>query len=145
MDDYRAALEQARRIDFRWGIAIALNHLGGLTPDLAEAAVCFRESLDHCVATQQLLHGAHALEGCALVALAEGEPNRAARLLAAAEAIRARLGTPREPRWAARCADVAEAARSALGDAAFVAAWEAGRTLGFEVAVETARRSGLGR
>jgi hypothetical protein len=78
LGDYRAALDHARQIAYRWGIAIALNRLGALTPDSAEAAVCFRASLGHCVATHQLFHAASALEGLATTLIVEDAP-RAAR------------------------------------------------------------------
>jgi hypothetical protein len=54
--------------------------------------------------------------------------HRASRLLAAAEGIRDRLGTPREPAQAVLCDRVA-AARAALGAAGFEVAWSSGRAL----------------
>ncbi|MFN8513147.1 MAG: tetratricopeptide repeat protein [Thermomicrobiales bacterium] len=129
VDDFRAALAQFRGTDTGWGMVSALNRLGGLTADPAEAAVCFRESLERCAAMGHQRLGAEAMEGLAAVALAEGDATRAARLLGAADGIRDRLAAPREPKWAERCTRIAEAARLALGEAAFVAAQATGREL----------------
>ena len=82
--------------------------------------------------------GAGALEGRASILVDEGEADRAARLLGAAEAIRARLGTPREPTWATYCDRTAAAARTALGEVTFAAAHEAGRRLDFAAACAAA-------
>ncbi len=95
---------------------------------------CFRESLDRCAAMGHQPHGAGALEGLAAVALNEGDPVRAARLLGTAEATRTRLGTPREPAWASFCARTTTAARAVLGDEAFTAAHTAGSASDFAAA-----------
>jgi hypothetical protein len=65
--------------------------------------------------------------GCALATLEE--PDVAARLLGAAEALHERLGQPLEP-WAARVyADRSAPVRERLGEAELAAAWAAGRAL----------------
>ncbi|MFN8540852.1 MAG: tetratricopeptide repeat protein [Thermomicrobiales bacterium] len=129
LERYRAALAHARQIEYGWGIVSSLTRLGALTPDSAESAACFRESAARCATMATPRLGASALEGMAAVFVANGDADRAARLLGAAESIRVRLGTPREPAWAAHCARTAAAACDALGDAAFDEAQRAGRGL----------------
>ena len=85
-----------------------------------------------CLAVSQALGFrsgvAFGLVGLAGVAAAEGLPERAARLLGAADAVLRALGMPvsfnHEQQRRTRAA-----ARSALGEAAFAAAWDAGRTM----------------
>jgi hypothetical protein len=128
----------ARALDQGVAVASSLNHLGALTTDPVEAAASFRESLDRCAAMGHPLLTTEALEGLAAVAVAADDAPQAARLLAAAEGIRERLGTPREPTWAAYCARTAAAARAALDDATFAAARDAGRALDLDAALVAA-------
>ena len=69
------------------------------------------------------------LEGLAGVAAARGDWERAARICGALDALRARLGPSFPPADPARHAATLADARAALGDDAFAAAQEAGRTL----------------
>ncbi len=62
---------------------------------------------------------------------AAADPARAALLLAAADGLRERLGTPREPQQRAHAARTSAAARAALGGEAFAAAQAEGRALDF--------------
>jgi hypothetical protein len=86
------------------------------------------------------------LERAAAVAAALHQPEAATRYLAAAAALRERLGTPPWPIDQPGLARLAENLRTTLGDAAFHAAWEASAALGWEaVAAEViaARTPGL--
>jgi hypothetical protein len=65
-------------------------------------------------------------------------PERAARLLGAAEAQRETLGTPREGFLRAEHARVTEATRLALGQDSFARAYGWGRTATWEQAVDYA-------
>jgi hypothetical protein len=80
------------------------------------------------------------LEGFASLAVAEGQPARAARLLGAGEALwgrSARHGpSPRDSD------NLAAAARAALGEAAFSTAWAEGQTMTREQAIACARDLG---
>jgi hypothetical protein len=69
------------------------------------------------------------LESLATIALAEGEPERAARLLAAAATLRSATRTPRLPQDRAQHEQDIANARSALGDDAFAAAWATGEAM----------------
>ena len=73
-----------------------------------------------------------ALEGLAEVALVTGEPQRAVRILAAADRMRTELRAFLDPDARERQRRNLDAARSALGDAGFEGAWEAGRALSID-------------
>ena len=117
-----------------WGVGFALRALGDLARtrgDHAEAIARFRGCL---VAWNERGYPrgiAYGLIGLAAVAADGGQPERAARLLGAADVLRERFGCAL---WATeRAAHEAAvgAARAALGEAAFAAAWEEGRALPF--------------
>jgi non-specific serine/threonine protein kinase len=69
------------------------------------------------------------LDGLAGVAVAEGQPVRAARLFGAAEALREAIGAPMSAATRAAFERHVAAARAAAGEAAFAAAWAEGRTM----------------
>jgi predicted ATPase len=79
-----------------------------------------------------------ALEGVAGVAGAQGQPERAARLFGATEALRAALGVPVRPVDCRLYDRDVSAVRASLGDATFAAAWAAGRALSLEHAIAEA-------
>jgi hypothetical protein len=66
------------------------------------------------------------VEYLACVAIAEGEPERAARLLGATVALRELTGLPHTARESAAVHAWSDWARDALGVDAFTAAWRAG-------------------
>jgi hypothetical protein len=68
----------------------------------------------------------HNLEGLAAVALAQAQPERAARLLGAAEGLREAVGSPRPLADRAEHDRFVAAVRTALGEQAFAAAWAEG-------------------
>jgi hypothetical protein len=75
------------------------------------------------------------LEDVAGVALAQGDPIHAARLLGAAEGLRASIGARLLAFDRTRYERTVAAARAALEAAAFAAAWAAGRALPLEQAL----------
>jgi hypothetical protein len=72
------------------------------------------------------------------VALAEAQPARAARLLAAADALAKAIGFCIEPQDQLIHRRHATAARAALGDTALALAWAAGQSLPLDQAIEEA-------
>jgi hypothetical protein len=78
------------------------------------------------------------LEGLAHVAVMQGQPQRAARLLGAAAAQRRLLDTPLLRPERERVERAAAETRAALADDAFAAAWSAGESLSLEQAVAEA-------
>jgi predicted ATPase/DNA-binding SARP family transcriptional activator len=78
---------------------------------------------------------ADCLQGLAGVAAALGRPERTARLLAAVQALRDALGGPSLPEDGAEYEQQVADVRGTLGEAAFAAAWAAGRLMSLESAV----------
>jgi len=74
----------------------------------------------------------------------EGRPERATQLFGAAQALRERLGLNVTPEYAAEHESETTALRDLLGQAAFDAAWSAGRALTLEQAVALALQGELG-
>ena len=131
--DYLAeALNRQRALGYSWGICQTLNGLGHLARvrgDLVEAVARYRESLDLARALGDQWMAALVLAELAAVALAWGQPKRAARLLGAVAAIDERTGGAIHPFDRANRDRTRAAAQAALGEAAFAAAWAAGRAL----------------
>jgi ATP/maltotriose-dependent transcriptional regulator MalT len=123
------ALALFRRAGHHHGPAVILADLGDIAltrGELARAAGLWQAKLDE---EWDAVGIRWAVEALAEVAVAYGENESAARLFGAAETLRERLGLSLVPARAAKYeADVA-ATRAALGEMAFAAAWEAGRTL----------------
>jgi hypothetical protein len=78
------------------------------------------------------------LEAAAGLAVVRQQPDRAARLCGAAESLRALAGHLRSPFDQADLQATLAAARAALGPEAFAAAWDEGRALSLDQAVEYA-------
>ena len=81
------------------------------------------------------------LEGLASVVIRQGQPAPATALLAAADALRNKINYPLIPAWRADYEDTLDLARAGLGNAAFAAAWRAGRVLTTEQALTIASRA----
>jgi non-specific serine/threonine protein kinase len=81
---------------------------------------------------------AFCLEGLAAVAARQGQPERAARLGGAAEALREAMGAPPPPPHRAHYERYLNAARGRVGAAAWTTAWAAGRALPREEAIALA-------
>ena len=80
---------------------------------------------------------AECLERLARVACAQGQPERATRLCAAAAALREAIGAPLPPAERPHFDQTVATARVALGADAFASAWEHGRTLPLEQVIAT--------
>jgi predicted ATPase len=120
---------QAERIGFREGIAWSLEQLGLLAADRGDpaAAPLLRNSLEIHHDLRDRWRTCSVLEDLAAIALAQDCPRQAARLLAAAEALRVMIGTVIAPCDSAQHAATMTGARAALGGEAFAAAWQQGR------------------
>jgi predicted ATPase/transcriptional regulator with XRE-family HTH domain len=123
--------------------ASALGMMGRLEADrgdLARAVSLLTEALDLFQALRDVIGGAWCLERVAGVVRMAAAPERAARLLGAAAALRDDAGavapTPEER---VELAHEAEALREALGHAAYTAAWEEGQALTLKQATGYAR------
>jgi non-specific serine/threonine protein kinase len=128
-------LTEARRrqqaLGFAWGEAHVLRCLGDLAlarDDLTGALAAYRESVQHAQGPGDRRFLAEALAGIAAVAGAQGQPERAARLLAVAATLREQIGAPQG--WGRPVHERGEAAaRAAMPPEAFAAAWAAGAEL----------------
>jgi predicted ATPase/class 3 adenylate cyclase len=132
---YEESLGLWTAIGFKWGMAIALCHLGTVAHEQGgdgRATALYEESLG---LRRELgdKHGlAECLEGLAGVAVAQQQLARAARLLGAAAALREQTGAPLSPRERVRYDRDVSAMRAGLDEAAFAAAWAAGKTMPLE-------------
>jgi predicted ATPase/DNA-binding CsgD family transcriptional regulator len=86
---------------------------------------------------------APSLEGLANVVAAQGEPRWAAQLWGAAEALRESQGLPIPPFIRSAYERSVAAARAQLGEKAFAAAWEEGRTMTAEQALAAQGRTSV--
>ncbi|HSH78227.1 MAG TPA: hypothetical protein VLA19_06815, partial [Herpetosiphonaceae bacterium] len=145
--DYLAeGLALALRAGDRFSRYIALYNQSDLARaegDHDRATALLREVLTLSRETGDSANVAYCLEGLAEVAVARGETERAARLAGAAEGLREAVGvrvyTYRAQRPTYKSA--VATARSELGEVAWMAAWEHGRTLKLDQAVEYALSS----
>ena len=126
----------------RQGIAFSIGNLGNVAlveGDNASARALFKQS----IAIRQELGDrwgiAELLEGLSYVAFALARPDRAARIGGAAERLREEIGSPLPPNERPRYDRHVAAARAAFGDdVAFDRAWQEGRALTLEHAIELA-------
>ncbi|MDP9370611.1 MAG: LuxR C-terminal-related transcriptional regulator [Chloroflexota bacterium] len=128
------AVTHFRHTGSRHGAAHALSDLARIAQqrgDYAKAAGLWQERLGNAWDVWSLRWS---LEDLAGIALACGEMVRATRLLGAANALGERLGVAPAASDVAQLAAQVEALRWALGEAAFAAAWEAGRRMSPEEA-----------
>jgi predicted ATPase/DNA-binding CsgD family transcriptional regulator len=107
--------------------------------DYAMASTYYLESLTLANELGDRYHISWCLEGMARVALAYQQAAYAARLLGAAEALRAQLGTTQPPFRRAMYEHVLAGARAGMNPETFEAAWHAGQVMTLEQAVQQAR------
>jgi tetratricopeptide (TPR) repeat protein len=84
------------------------------------------------------LETAICFEACGTLAAAQGQAQRAARLLSAASALREAMGAPLPPVDRAEFERSVAAARAHLGEEAFAAAWAAGQAMTLELVIRSA-------
>ncbi|MGO8959168.1 MAG: BTAD domain-containing putative transcriptional regulator [Streptosporangiaceae bacterium] len=120
--------DRAERIGFREGIAWSLEQLGLLAIERGdpEAGTLLRTSLDIHYQLRDRWRVCSVLVDLAALAVAEDRPDRAALLLAAAETMRAAIGTVVAPCERRQHEAAMAATRAALSEASFAAAWQRG-------------------
>jgi len=104
--------------------------------DQPRAAAACAESLRLSEGTGPAWMTAFNLEGLASSAVSSGQPEQAATLFGAAEALRIRIGTPIWPSRRARRDQYKELARNAAGEERFQAIFEQGQLLSEAEAIE---------
>jgi tetratricopeptide (TPR) repeat protein len=141
----RALLEESltihQELGHKGGMASWLVNLGSLAwqkGDCATSWSCLAECLRLCLALGDKRSTASVLEGCAGLAQAQQQPQRAVRLYGASDALGAALGVPLPPNERAEVDRLLAALRATLGEAAFDSAWSAGRALTWEQAIHYA-------
>jgi non-specific serine/threonine protein kinase len=118
-----------------------LHNLGWvalLRGDHERAKTSYEEGLARCKELGEKLLAPESLEGLACVAGAEGEAERAAKLFGAAEALRGALSVRPEPDLRKLQEPYLVMARSQLEEGAWTEAWEEGRAMSMEQAIEYA-------
>jgi predicted ATPase/DNA-binding SARP family transcriptional activator len=116
----------------------ALGHLARQQGDYAGCAAFYRESLAPRQERGDRFTIAQSLEDFAGLAARQGEHQRAARLLGAADALCARLGRSLPVAWPDEYRRTMASAREALGEEAFAAARSAGRVMSLQEAIDDA-------
>jgi tetratricopeptide (TPR) repeat protein len=113
---------------------IHLAHVAYAQGEYAEAETLLRESLAACrqIGDKRLVE--ECVEALAAVAAAQNEPERAARLFAAAASVRRSMGRGDRKQYGREVAAV----REALGEARFAAVWTAGLALTWKQAADCA-------
>jgi non-specific serine/threonine protein kinase len=105
--------------------------------------------LDPALAIQQELRdprfASQALEVAAWIAILRQQPQRAARILGAVSALRETIGVQVPPMTQVYYDEYVSHARAQLSPTAWDDAWEAGRELSLEAAIELARRDETAR
>ncbi len=137
------ALAVATELDDRHCVTLALLHLARLAQDgndPAGAEALYRQAspVEDDGSLPPTASTATWLEGLGALAVADGHPDRAARLLGAADALRRAIGTPLPAHEAADRNDAVAGASAALGEAAFRAAFAAGGTMPLAAAARLA-------
>ena len=139
---HEESLPLFREIDEQYaGVAEAHRDLGETAlaeGDAALATTHFTEALQWFRRFRWLAGVSWCLAGLAGVAALNEEPERAAWLWAAAEALRQSIGTREAPASRATRERLIAQAREQLGEAAFAAAWEKGQAASTEQAIAEA-------
>ena len=145
-DDALCYLREARELAevcggdwFAAGSRVQLGILAALRGRLDEARALLDEALDLSLAARSTRFVTLCLAGYARLALAEGDPERAARLKGAAEGLRQRVGLPAWPHLRKVEAELVAQVRQRLGAGRFDQAFTAGSGLTQREAVAIVR------
>lgn len=138
---YEESLTIRREVGDRWGVAISIHGLGLAAfhqGDYPAARAFYVESLTMLQSMEDHWGIARALGTIATLARHEEHYERAARLWGAASALRENIGAAVAPNLRDELEREIAATREVLGEAEFVAAWEEGRAMVLESAIEYA-------
>lgn len=135
------ALNLARRMDDTWGLGNALHGVGEVhraEGDFVGAVAAYREGIALAKENEAWISSIECLEGLAAVAVAQGLPEHATRMLAVTQESRRVINFPIEPAQQRAYQGVMRAVREALSEETFRTVWEAGKALSLEEAVAEA-------
>lgn len=136
---HEESLAIEREIGNKQGTAESLSSLGAVAcqqRDYTAARACLAECLRLCQDLVAKTITAGALEGCAMLAGARQQPQRAARLYGAADGLRAAIGISLTSSEREEVDGYLTVLRATLGEAAFNSAWEEGRAMTLERAID---------
>jgi len=139
------AVARIRTVGDEFELSVGLTIIGAVAlarGDMPRARIAYQEALDHALGIEVEWLIANALAGFAAVAATGGDYVAAAQLLGATETVRELSHHARIPNFTHQ-AQTARAVHTALGESAFTAAWEAGRALPGEEAIDLPRTLGL--
>jgi non-specific serine/threonine protein kinase len=140
---FQEALDRWRAADQPWGLSTALDNLAACARaqgDDGRATTLYKESLVFSHRQGDRWGEVESLSGLAGIAAAHGQGEMAARLFAAADALRVSIGLKLQRYVQVEFDRAVAAVRRELGEARFEAAWEAGRTLSLAQATADAER-----
>lgn len=129
------SLALSESIGYKEGIAWSLNIWGNIErrrKQFEPSKTMLRESLELHYELQDRWRVASVLESLAAIAFEREKPERSARLLGAAEALRAAVGTPLPPVDHEDLDRYLKMARATLGEEKFTTLWREGQTMPVE-------------
>ena len=143
VEQLEQALDLARQAGYTRGTILALGDLGDIARDIGEhrrALERYQEALGLVREDANMREVTDVVEGVAIAAISIGQAERGVRLLAAAEAMRERIGLQYRVAETVAARDLSVSmARETLGEPAFTEAWTAGRSLQPDQAIAEAR------
>jgi tetratricopeptide (TPR) repeat protein len=145
MMSLQESLAIVRQLRDARGIAMVLTGLGWASldrDDARQAHVCMRESLILFRGLRSKIDICLCLDGLAAVAGMRGDAERAARFFGAADTLHTAMNVDYAPITERHYARHRDAAREKIGAAAWSVAWEAGRALPLDQAIDEALSAG---
>ena len=138
---FEESLAHNRRIGGQRDVSVLLNNLGIAAMEQGEVARAIELLQESLVLSDELEDWAgvySCLEELSMAEHSQGEIERSTRLYAAADALRTTLGAPMPPDEMSRFERLRSDLRSRMGQAAFNVAWNEGRALEKQQAVDYA-------
>lgn len=141
---YEESLSLFRELGEKRGISVLLLNLGHIIKkegDHAEARKLYEEGISICSELGDKKNIAHALSGLSDILCVEGCGAQAASVQGAATALFQMMGISMDKSEQADSDKTTAALKTMLGDAEYLKAFEAGRTLSLEQAIESTKRA----
>jgi len=130
-----ALFKGIRYINIQLILASEIGHIERRTGNLTQARSIYRDTIKHWQNFGNRAAIAHQLECFGFLAIHDEEPQRAAKLIGAAEAVRERAQSPMAEYEQAEYSAAVAQLRSMLPEAEFHALWTAGRSMTMEQAI----------
>jgi predicted ATPase/class 3 adenylate cyclase len=133
-----ALFKGIRYINIQLILASEIGHIERRTGNLTQARSIYRDTIKHWQNFGNRAAIAHQLECFGFLAITDEEPQRAAKLIGAAEAVRERAQSPMAEYEQAEYKAAVAQLQSMLNEAEFHALWKEGRSMTMEQAIELA-------